>query len=151
VVPALSWKDLRELTRYRKTPVQERADEVNRLHKTLEGANTKLAAVATDVLGVSLRAMFAALLTLNGIQTSWLTSRVARSARNKHKLIGRRPVQHQQEVTGVERRCSNAASGRLASGRRAWCAFRAGAVMDYRVYARTRRASDGWPRLGSSF
>jgi hypothetical protein len=42
--------------------VQERADEANRLHKTLEGANIKLAAVATDVLGVSGRAMFAALL-----------------------------------------------------------------------------------------
>jgi transposase len=35
---------------------------VNRLHKALEGANLKLAAVATDVLGVSGRAMFAALL-----------------------------------------------------------------------------------------
>jgi transposase len=53
---------LRELTRYRKTLVQERTDEVNRLHKTLEGANIKLATVATDVLGVSGRAMFAALL-----------------------------------------------------------------------------------------
>jgi transposase len=50
------------LTRYRKTLVQERTDEANRLHKTLEGANIKLAAVATDVLGVSGRAMFTALL-----------------------------------------------------------------------------------------
>jgi transposase len=61
-IPPAPIRALRELTRYRKTLVQERADEVNRLHKTLEGANIKLAAVATDVLGVSGRAMFAALL-----------------------------------------------------------------------------------------
>jgi transposase len=39
-----------------------RADQANRLQKTLEGANIKLAAVAADVLGVSGRAMLAALL-----------------------------------------------------------------------------------------
>ena len=50
------------MTRYRKTLVQQHADEANRLQKTLEGANIKLAAVATDVLGLSGRAMFAALL-----------------------------------------------------------------------------------------
>jgi transposase len=61
-IPAASVRALRELTRYRKTLVQERADDVNRLHKTLEGANIKLAAVATDVLGASGRAMFAALI-----------------------------------------------------------------------------------------
>jgi transposase len=61
-IPAAAIRALRELTRYRKTLVQERADEADRLHKTLEGANIKLAAVATDVLGVSGRAMFATLL-----------------------------------------------------------------------------------------
>ena len=39
--------------RYRKTLIRERADEVNRLQKTLEGANIKLAMVATDILGAS--------------------------------------------------------------------------------------------------
>src|SRR5436305_5549020 len=48
--------------RYRKTLVQERADEVNRLQKVLETANVKLAAVATDVLGKSGRSMLDALL-----------------------------------------------------------------------------------------
>ena len=42
--------------------VRERTAEVNRLHKTLEGANLKLGAVASDVLGVSGREMLAALL-----------------------------------------------------------------------------------------
>jgi transposase len=61
-IPPAPIRELRELTRYRKTLVQERTAEVNRLHKTLEGANLKLAAVATDVLGVSGRDMLAALL-----------------------------------------------------------------------------------------
>jgi hypothetical protein len=41
---------------------ESRADEANRLQKTLESANLKLASVATDVLGMSGRAMFAALI-----------------------------------------------------------------------------------------
>jgi transposase len=52
---------LRELTRYRTALARERASELNRLPKTLEGANVKLASVATDVLGVSGRAMVQAL------------------------------------------------------------------------------------------
>ncbi len=61
-IPPAPIRVVRELTRYRKTVVQSRADEANRLQKTLEGANIKLASVATDVLGMSGRAMFAALL-----------------------------------------------------------------------------------------
>lgn len=61
-VPPAPIRELRELTRYRKTLVRERAQEVNRLHKVLEGANIKLGAVVTDVLGVSARRMLAALL-----------------------------------------------------------------------------------------
>lgn len=61
-VPPVAVRDLRELTRYRKTLVTERAAEVNRLQKTLESANLKLASVATDVLGASGRAMLEAVL-----------------------------------------------------------------------------------------
>lgn len=52
----------RELTRYRTSLVRERAAEVNRVHKVLEGATIKLAAVATDITGLSARQMLAALL-----------------------------------------------------------------------------------------
>ena len=52
----------RELTRYRTTLVQERSAEVNRLEKTLEGANIKLGAVASDVAGRSAREMIEGLL-----------------------------------------------------------------------------------------
>ncbi|HEV2126982.1 MAG TPA: IS110 family transposase, partial [Chloroflexota bacterium] len=61
-VPDRAQRELRELTRYRTTLIQERSAEVNRLQKTLEGANIKLAAVASEVLGVSGRQMLEALL-----------------------------------------------------------------------------------------
>jgi transposase len=60
-VPDRPQRELRELTRYRTSLIRERAAEVNRLQKTLEGANIKLSSVATDVLGVSGRQMLAAL------------------------------------------------------------------------------------------
>ncbi len=61
-IPDATQRELRDLTRHRTTQVQERARAVNRLQKVLEDANLKLAAVATDVLGVSARAMLEALL-----------------------------------------------------------------------------------------
>jgi transposase len=60
-VPDRPQRELRELTRYRTSLLQERSAEVNRLQKTLEGANIKLAAVATNVVGKSGREMLAAL------------------------------------------------------------------------------------------
>ena len=60
-VPDRPQRELRELTRYRTTLVRERAAEVNRLQKTLEGANLKLGDVASNVLGVSGRAILQAL------------------------------------------------------------------------------------------
>lgn len=60
-IPPLPQRDLRDLTRQRINLVRERATVVNRLQKVLEWANLKLAAVATDVLGVSARAMLEAI------------------------------------------------------------------------------------------
>jgi transposase len=60
-VPPQGQRDLRDLTRYRTKLVQERSREVNRVQGVLERANVKLAAVATDVMGVSSRAILAAL------------------------------------------------------------------------------------------
>jgi transposase len=61
-VPDRPARELRELTRYRSSLVRERTAEVNRLQKTLEGANIKLASVVTDVTGVSARAMLGELI-----------------------------------------------------------------------------------------
>jgi transposase len=62
LVPPQQIRDLRDLTRYRKRQIEDRAQEVNRLVRLLEDAGLKLASVATDVMGVSGRAMMAALL-----------------------------------------------------------------------------------------
>lgn len=60
-VPPKTQRQLRTLTRYRKTQIAERQREANRLHKALEDTNIKLDCVATDILGVSGRAMLDAL------------------------------------------------------------------------------------------
>jgi len=75
-IPPKPVRALRDLTRYRKTLVQERAQEVNRLQKVLEGANIKLASVATDVLGKSGREMLEAL--VGGEQDAQALSDLAR-------------------------------------------------------------------------
>jgi transposase len=60
-VPPRAIRQLRNLTRYRKTQIQERAREVNRLHKALEDAGIKLDCVASDIMGKSGRDMLDAL------------------------------------------------------------------------------------------
>lgn len=60
-IPPLGQRELRELTRYRSTFIQERATLINRVQKVLESANIKLASVASDVLGVSGRAILEAI------------------------------------------------------------------------------------------
>jgi transposase len=60
-VPPKPIRSLRNLTRYRKTQIQERQREANRLHKALEDTGIKLDCVATDILGVSGRQMLDAL------------------------------------------------------------------------------------------
>jgi transposase len=60
-VPPKPIRGVRQLTRYRKAHVKERQREANRLHKALEDTGIKLDCVATDILGVSGRAMLDAL------------------------------------------------------------------------------------------
>jgi len=61
-VPPRPQRELRDLTRQRAQLVGERTRVANRIHKTLEDANIKLGAVASDILGKSGRAMLEALL-----------------------------------------------------------------------------------------
>jgi transposase len=60
-VPPKPIRALRNLTRYRKTQIEERQREANRLHKILEDTGIKLDCVASDILGASGRAMLDAL------------------------------------------------------------------------------------------
>jgi transposase len=61
-VPPTEIRELRDLTRQRSQLISERAAVANRIQKVLEDANIKLASVASEVLGVSGRAMIAALI-----------------------------------------------------------------------------------------
>jgi transposase len=80
-VPDREQRELRDLTRYRKSLVDERTAEVNRLQKTLEGANLKLASVASDILGKSGRDILALLVV--GTTDAALLAQCARGKMKK--------------------------------------------------------------------
>ena len=81
-IPPKPQRALRDLTRYRTRLIQERARTVNRVQKLLEGANIKLASVVSDVMGVSARAMLAAI--VDGESDATLMAELARGRlRNK--------------------------------------------------------------------
>ena len=61
-VPPEPIRQLRDLTRTRTAIVRERGREIQRLEKLLEDAGIKLSSVATDITGVSGRAMLEALI-----------------------------------------------------------------------------------------
>ena len=72
-VPPAPQRELRELLRYRRKLVESQAAERNRLLKLLETANIKLASVASDVFGVSGRAMLKALIRAAPRPRRWRT------------------------------------------------------------------------------
>ena len=61
-IPPPEIRQLRDLTRQRTQLIRDRAAVANRIQKVLEDANIKLGDVASDVLGVSGRAMIQALI-----------------------------------------------------------------------------------------
>ena len=61
-VPPPPIRELRELTRYRKTQIDARVSEIQRLEKVLQDAGIKLTSVASKVLTQSGRAMIEALI-----------------------------------------------------------------------------------------
>jgi hypothetical protein len=76
-VPPRPLRELRELLRYRRKLVESQAAERNRLLKLLETANIKLASVASDVFGVSGRAMLRAL--IEGVASAEAMADLARA------------------------------------------------------------------------
>jgi transposase len=60
-IPSAPQRELRELTRYRVRLTEERAREVNRVQKTLEGANLKLGDVVSDIMGKASRMILGAI------------------------------------------------------------------------------------------
>lgn len=98
-IPPQPIRDLRDLVRYRKTLIQERSREINRVQKVLETANIKLSSVASNVMGVSGKAMIEAL--ISGEQDPEVLAELARGTLHKkipalrEALLGRVDAHHQ--------------------------------------------------------
>ncbi|MBD2365449.1 IS110 family transposase [Anabaena minutissima FACHB-250] len=85
-IPPVEQRDLRDLTRHRSNFIRERVNLVNRVQKVLEAANIKLASVASDVMGVSGRAMLVAI--VEGSASPELMADLAKGTmRKKHDLL----------------------------------------------------------------
>ena len=117
-VPPREIRELRDYTRYRKTQIAERTREVQRLQKALEDAGIKLASVATDVLGVSGRAMIEGI--INGTDDPVILADLAKGrlrkkipalrealegrVRHSHRLLMRAMLNHIEFLEdGIER------------------------------------------------
>lgn len=86
-VPPRAQRELRDLNRTLARMVSHKATLANRIQKVLEDANIKLAAVATDVLGVSCRDMLRAL--IDGVEDEKTLADMARR-RMRSKIAGLR-------------------------------------------------------------
>ena len=86
LIPPPSQREVRELTRYRTSLVEERSRAINRLQKALEDTNIKLASVVSDLMGASARDMLAAL--LEGETDVTILSQLARgNMRSKREAL----------------------------------------------------------------
>lgn len=99
-IPERKQRELRELTRYRKSRAEERAREVNRLQKVLEGANIKLASALSDITGQAASAMLSLVIENKPI-TSATVSQCMRSTMKSSPEELRRSLNG--VVTGLQR------------------------------------------------
>jgi transposase len=111
-IPDMEQRDLRDLTRYRTRLIAERSSASNRLQKILEDANIKLSSVATDIQGVSARAMLAAMIDgetdvtqLADLARGRMRSKIpdleaalAGSIRQHHRFMWREVLYHLDEL-----------------------------------------------------
>jgi transposase len=104
-VPPKPIRTLRNLTRYRKAQIQDRQREAARLHKILEDTGIKLDCVASDILGVSGRAMLDAL--VSGTTDPEVLAELARGKLRKKipalrvALVGRFDTEHALIVSQI--------------------------------------------------
>ena len=81
-IPSREQRELREISRYRKSLVEERARELNRLSKMLEGGNIKITSVVRDVNGMTSRNLINAMLG-EGVHEDNIDSMLCGSLREK--------------------------------------------------------------------
>jgi transposase len=116
-IPDRPQRELRELVRYRRALLQQRGQLINRIQKLLEGANVKLSAVASDIVGVSGRAMLEALAdgtadapTLAALARGRLRSKRPASEQALRGLMGA----HQRALLRSQLRLLDALDGEIA-------------------------------------
>jgi len=85
-IPNKEQRELREISRYRKSLVEERSREINRLEKTLEGANFKLSSVVSELTGRSSRSLISAFVT-QGITDANIDSMLFGSLQGKREEL----------------------------------------------------------------
>jgi transposase len=86
-VPDREQRELREVSRYRKSLTEERARDINRLGKMLEGANIKLSSVVDDVLSKSSRKLLGAALEGEPITDITIEGMLYRKMKGKSALL----------------------------------------------------------------
>lgn len=97
-IPPKKQRELRDLTRYRTSLMQERARFTNRTQKVLEDVNIKLSSVATDLQGVTAQAILRAL--VGGQEDPKALAELAKEALRKKRaeleraLVGRMTIHH---------------------------------------------------------
>jgi len=104
-VPPRPIRELRDLTRYRRTLVENQGSERRRLIKLLEMADIKLAGVISDIFGVSGRAILRALIT--GGQTAVEMSKLARGSLRKKRgqlidALAGALAEHQRQILALQ-------------------------------------------------
>lgn len=104
-VPDREQRELRELTRYRRSLVEEQAREIERIQKVLEGANIKLSSVVSDTLGVSGRAMLEAM--VHGIEDPKVLADMAKGRLRQKKACLEEALQgligeHQRMILKIQ-------------------------------------------------
>lgn len=82
-IPDRDQRELREIARYRKSMVEERARELNRLQKMLEGANIKLDSVVKNINGKSSRRLLDQIIANNTLSESEISALLHGSMRKK--------------------------------------------------------------------
>jgi transposase len=86
-IPDREQRELREVSRYRKSLIEERARELNRLQKVLEGANIKLDSVVSDISGKSARKILDSIVADERLSAESVAGMIHGSMRPKLDMI----------------------------------------------------------------
>jgi len=116
-IPKREQRELRELVRYRKSLINERTREVNRLQKVLEGCNIKLSSVISDIMGVSGRSMIEAI--INNVDDPKLLSQLAKGRMKKKRKELERALRglvgpHQRKLLSAQLKHIDFLDGQIA-------------------------------------